>query len=303
MSATHTTSPRPDALLGEVLPTFLATLALLLPTYGALGVTSDAGIWAWFAGSVAGSAAVGALMRLLIPDALALVLLAAGGYIVLVLAGIALVAAVGDPPGNGTVALLAGLPAAAIGALAATVVVRRVTAGALPVGGSVLLVVLLGIAAAPSVGEALEDARDEAADIARLEASGLSPYRPEIGDLTAERSSYSLQDDRIVGYSYRYEVDPGDLNSPYLVVDVVRELPAYRDCDTSERAIHDCREGDGYYVLAEDGDEDYVVATHGGTFLIAWYVEGADRLPDADAIGAALADAEEVDWGDVVEED
>lgn len=303
MPATHPTTPRPDALLGDVVPAFLTALALVLPTYGALGVTSNAGLWAWFAGSVAGAAAVGALLRLVVADGLALVLLAAGGYVVLVLAGIALVAAVGDPPGNGTVALLAGLPAAALSAVAAAAVLRRVTAGALPVGGSLLLVVLLGIAAAPAVGEALEGARDEAADIARLEASGLSPYRPEIGDLDAERSSYSVQDDRIVGYSYRYEVDAGDLNSPYLAVDVLRELPDYRDCDTSAQAIYDCREGDGYYVLGQNGSDEYVVATHGGTFLIARYVEGSDRLPDADTIGADLAGAEPVDWGDVVDAD
>lgn len=302
MSPTHTAAPPADDGLTRLVLGFLATVVLVLPTYGALGVTSDAGLWGWFAGSIAALAALGALLRLLVPGALALVLLAASGYIVLALLGVLLVARIGDPPGNGTVALLVGIPAAAVGSLTATVLLGRATAGALPVGGAALLVVLVGIAGAPAVGEALEEARDEAADIARLEASGLSPYRPEIGDLTAERSSYSLVDDRIVGYSYRYEADPDDLNSPYLAVDVVRELPAYRDCDTSERAVHDCREGDGYYVLAQDGDDDYVVAAQGGAFLIAWYVEGADRLPDADTVGAALADAEVVDWSDVVEE-
>lgn len=303
MPATHLTAPRPDSLPGGLLPTFLATLALVLPTYGALGVTSDAGLWGWFAGSVAGAAAVGALLRLLVPDGLVLVLLATGGYVVLVLLGIALVAAVGDPPGNGTVALLAGLPAAAISALAAAVVVRRVTVGALPVGGGLLVVVLLGISAAPAAGDALEEAREEAADIARLEASGLSPYRPEIGDLTAERSSYSVQGDRIVSYSYRYEAEGADFSSPHLSVDVTGELPSYRDCDLSERSLYDCREGEGYYVLCDDGADAYVVARRGGAFLIAWYVEGTDGLPDADEVGTALADAGLVDWSAVAARD
>jgi hypothetical protein len=256
MSPTQTTSPPAGEVLGHVLTAFLAALALVLPTYGALGVTSNAGLWAWFAGGIGAVAAVGALLRLLVPDALALVLLAASGYLVVAVAGIFVVATTADPPGNGTLALLVGVPAAAVGGLVAAALVRRAGSGALPLAGTTLLVVgLLGISVAPSAGEALEGARDDAAQIARLEASGLSPYLPEIGDLAVSFSSTSRQEDRVVGYGYRYEVDPDDhgLSSPYLSVDVSRELPAYRDCDLSERALYDCREGEGYYVLAQNG--------------------------------------------------
>jgi hypothetical protein len=46
--------------------------------------------------------------------------------------------------------------------------------------------------------------------------------------------------------------------------------------------------------------DEYVVVDHGGSFLIAWYVEPGDGLPEADEVGRALADAEQVDWADIV---
>lgn len=302
MSTTRSDTTRPDTLTHAVIA-FLASLVLVLPTYGALGVTSDAGLWGWFAGGIGGIVVVGALLRLLVAEAPALLLLATAGYLVVAPAALFVVAAAGDPPGNGSLALLVGVPAAALGALGATAVVGRVREALAPAAAAVLLTGLVGIGVAPTAGEALADARDEAEQVARLEASGLSPYLPEIGDLRASRSSYSVQDDRIVGYGYSYRdgTDRGAVDAPYLSVDVLQELPAYRDCDTTERAIYDCREGEGYYVLSDDGSEEYVVADHGGTKLLAWYVDGVGELPDPDEVGRALAGAELVEWSDVVD--
>ncbi|WP_278258079.1 hypothetical protein [Nocardioides convexus] len=53
-------------------------------------------------------------------------------------------------------------------------------------------------------------------------------------------------------------------------------------------------------MLAQDGADQYVVAESGGDYLIGWYLDQDDRLPDADTVGKALAGAERVEWSDVV---
>lgn len=280
---------------------FLASLLLVLPTYGALGATSDGGLWAWFTGGLGALAVLGALLGLAVPRALALVLFAASGYLVVALAGVFVVAGAGDPPGNATLALLVGVPAAAVGALLAAAVTEHLGEDArVPSVIAVVLVGMVGVSLAPTAGEAVDDARDRATEIAELEASGLEPYLPEVGDLDVRRSGTSRKDDRVVGYSYRYEVDPEAVSSPAIVLDVAAELPMYRGCDLTERAIYQCRDEDGYYVLAQGGQDQYVVADHGGTYLLAWYVAPGEGLPDADEVGTALAEAERVEWSEVV---
>lgn len=280
---------------------FLASLLLILPTYGALGTTSDGGLWAWFTGGLAAVALLGAVLRLFLPRALALVLFAASGYLVVALTALFVVAAAGDPPGNAVLALLVGVPAAAVGALLGAAVTDHLGADAMtPSVIAIGLAGMIGISLAPPAGEAIDDARDRAAEIAELEASGLAPYLPALGDLDVRRSGNSVRDDRVVGYSYRYEVDPDAPASPAIVVDASAELPMYRDCDTSERAIYDCRDEGGYYVLSQNGADQYVVADQGGTVLLAWYVQPGDGLPDADEVGRGLAEAERVEWSEVV---
>lgn len=280
---------------------FLASLLLILPTYGALGTTSNGGLWAWFAGGVAAVALLGALLRLFLPRAPALVLLATSGYVVVALSGLFAVAAAGDPPGDAVLALLVGIPAAAVGSLLAAALTEHLGADAMaPAVIAIVLIGLIGVSVAPAAGDAIADARDRAAEIADLEASGLTPYLPEVADLDVRRSGTSRKDDRVVGYSYRYEVDPDAPASAAIVLDVSTELAMYRDCDTSARAIYQCRDEGGYYVLSQNGEEQYVVAEHGGSYLLAWYVEPGEGLPDADVVGRALADAEQVDWSDLV---
>lgn len=280
---------------------FLASLLLLLPTYGALGTTTNGGLWLWFAGGIAAVALLGVLLRLVLPRALALVLLAASAYLVVVLVALFVVAAGEPPTGNAALALLVGIPAAAVAALVAAALTEHFAEDAMaPAVVAIVLVGLIGITVAPGAGNAVEDARSRAKEVAALEASGLAPYLPEIGDLEVRRSGTSRKDDRLVGYSYRYEVDPDGPASPAIVLDVSSELAMYRDCDTTARAIYQCRDEGGYYVLSQNGEEQYVVADHGGTYLLAWYVEPGEGLPGADTVGKALAGAERVEWSDVV---
>lgn len=280
---------------------FLASLLLIVPTYGALGTTTNGGLWLWFVGGIAVVALLGLLLRAVVPQALALVLLATSTYLVVALAALFVVAGAGDPPGDGVLALLVGVPAAAAAALVAAPLTGHLETDALPPAViAIVLVGLVGVTVAPAAGEAVEDARDEAAQITRLEASGLVAYLPELDDLDVRGSLTSTKDGEVIAYSYRYEVDADAPASPAISLDVVGELPAYRDCDSSDRAIYQCRREDGYYVLTRDGTDQYVVADHGNTYLLAWYVEPGDGLPDADAVGRALSDAEEVAWSDVV---
>ncbi|NHA01144.1 hypothetical protein G5V59_18205 [Nocardioides sp. W3-2-3] len=170
-------------------------------------------------------ALLGVLLRLVLPRALALVLLAASAYLVVVLAGIFVVAAAGPPAGDATLALLVGIPAAAVAALVAAALTEHFAEDAMaPAVVAIVILGLIGISVAPAAGDAVADARDRAERIADLEASGLTPYLPEIPGLRAGSGSTSLQGERIVGYSFRYERDPDDYRSPALSVEVDGEF-------------------------------------------------------------------------------
>ncbi|TWH04680.1 hypothetical protein L615_001000000130 [Nocardioides sp. J9] len=302
-SAPGATAPAPqraDGVPVHTLAAFLAGVLLVLPTYGVLGVTSDAGLWGWFLGAIAAAAAVGGLLALLVRRALSLVLLATGGYVVVVLVGVFVVAGVGDPPGNGVVALLAGLPAAAVAAVAAAVTVQR-TGDAAPVvaGVALLLLGLFGLALAPTAGSALDDARDDAAEVARLKASGLTPVLPEVDGFEPVYSSYRTTDGQVTEYGITYESDPDAVDPPRFTLDVTREPEQDMTCDRSEGAWYDCREGDGYHVLSRQGNDEYVVAERTGGSLVVWFSDGSGDLPDADELGRVLATAEPVEWEEI----
>lgn len=276
-----------------VLTALVVGIILVLPTYGMLRTTTDPGLWASFGGFVGVTVALAVVAQLVVPRGAALALLTTGGYVVVVLIALRIVASMGDPPAHGPVALLAGLPAAAIATLVAVVVHVRTEAdwGAtiVPVG----LVLLIGLAVAPQVGNALSHARADAELADELAATTVLPLLPDIDGLEPSVVGRILRDDRVVGYVVEYRTDPDRSASSRLTL---RNTPSDAPgCDypLSQR----CDERDGYYVIHDDRGVKYVVDTVHGLF-VEYSAERAG-LPDPDEVGAALRDADTVEWTDL----
>lgn len=289
---------------------FLAALVLVLPLGATLDTTTYGALYLWFLAGVVMVAGLGLLLRLAgIPNGVGLTLAAAGAFAVAAPIALAVLVNVGAPADDTAVALAAGIPAAAVAApIAATVVrlrdtVRGVAALGAAVCGAGLFVAAL---AGPPVGQAVLDAREDAQRIADLEAVGLQPLLPELDGAVPDYSGtyYSTPPGGVrtaSGYSLRYDpesaVAQSVSSSEYLFVDV-QLSDAEPVCDPVEGYLT-CREGDGYTVIARDGVDEEVVADDGTIRLSAGLSNAGDRLPDADEVGRAMADAEPVDWDDI----
>lgn len=312
---TEPTTPRPAptdlAAAGAHLSGgFLAALVLVLPLGATLGTTTYGALYLWFLAGVAMVAAFGLLLRLAgVPHGVGLALAAAGAFAVAAPIALVVLVNIGAPADDTAVALSAGIPAAAVAApVAATVVrlrdtVRGVAAlGAAVCGAGFVVAALAG----PPVGQAVLEAREDAQRIADLEAVGIEPLLPELDGAVADYSAtyYSTPPGGVrtaSGYSLRYEpvsaVAQSVSSSEYISVDVqlVDETPA---CEPVEGYLT-CREGDGYTVIGRDGVDEEVVVEDGSIRLSANLTQSIDRLPEADEVGRALADAEPVDWNEI----
>jgi len=270
-------------------------VVLVLPTYGMLGVTTDPGLWAWFGVFIGVTAAAALVAHFLVVRGAALALLVVAGYAIAVLIALAGIAAIGDPPERGALALLAGLPAAAVAALLAVVVHSRAGATAGATLAPVALVLLIGFGFAPEVGRSLDDARGDAELARELEATSLTPLLPEFDGLEPDFVGRILQDDRTVGYAVDYQPDPDRTGSPTLTV----RNPGNTEVLACEGSMWECEEHDGFYLLSRDGVVEYVVDDIHG--LSAEYPDDHEGLPDPEEIGAALSDADTVEWSEIAQ--
>lgn len=302
----------PGSAAGQLVSAFLTGLVLILPLRAVLPTTTYGALYGWLFAAAALTVVLGLLLRLTgAPRAVALVLLTSGVFAGLVVLTLFLLAASGDPGGHSAVALLAGLPSAALAAPVSVALVRRPEDDTTAAGLGVL-VCLVGLTLAASVGsglgERLDEARDDAQDAEALADSGLTPYLPEIDGLRGQLAgiTWAAADAggrHIVGYSLRYEQkstsdrswDSADI---YVSVGPV-EGPACEEIDD----YLTCTEGDGYVVTEREGVVGTISADLGSARLEATLGEGEGDLPDASEVGEALAGAEQVDWEQIVESD
>lgn len=173
-------------------------------------------------------------------------------------------------------------------------------AGVACVGG-----LLLAAGVGPSVGDLVDDARDDAQQIREFEASGLTPYLPEIEGSRVEFASASYTGPegggrQATGYDLRYKPEStteAEWDSASISVSI--GLVGDAVCEEIEGHLA-CREGDGYVVTERDGVPDEVAADLGGVRLLATFSDGTGDLPDIDEVGRALADADQVEWEQIV---
>lgn len=270
-------------------------VVLVLPTYGMLGTTTDPALWAWFGVFVGVTAAAALVTHFVVPRGAALALLVVGGYAIAVLVALAVIAGIGDPPERGALALLAGLPAAAVAAPVAALIHSRAGATGGATLAPVALVMLIGFGFAPEVGRSLDDARGDAELARELEATSLTPLLPEFDGLEPDFVGRILQDDRTVGYALDYQPDPDRAGSPSLTV----RNPSNLEVLACEGSMWECEEHDGFYVLSRDGVVEYVVDdVHG---LSAEYPDDREGLPEPEDVGAALSDAKTVEWSEIAQ--
>lgn len=303
MSDKVTTS---DAMARQLVAAFLTGIVLLLPLRAALGTTTYHGLYLSLLVAIVVILAFGwVLRRSGVPSGMSLSAATAGTYACMVLIAIGLLPQFG-PPGDSTqVALITGLPAAALAAPVATAIVglatERTGARALATWACVLGF-LVAASVGPEVNQNLVDARRDAELASQLEDSGLSPLLPDLDGMTAEyfTTQYtSEQGRRAVGYGLRYEPDdisPDNYDSSHISIDVT--FPDGSACDPNAGVT--CREGDGYVVVERDGSVDSVVVDSGWSRLTARFYPEDQDLPDPDEVGKALAQADEVEWLDVV---
>lgn len=282
----------------------LCGLVLLLPLRGALGA------------SMSGVATLWLFVALLVTVLLAWLLekggvrrpygtclTAAGAFAVVVLAALTLMALLGDPGNDTEVSLLAGLPAAAVATVVATVVQRRSTDDrvvmSISIGGF-----LIALIASETVGGMVHEARDDAEDVRRFSESGLTAFVPEIEDLSVRfGSTYVARPEGggaqyLTGYSLSYYADSSELpwETAHVAVDV--ELADGDACEETSSEVT-CDERDGYTVRERDGEVEVVVANRSNMRLEATFNEGDGDLPSPDEVGQALADAYILEWEDV----
>jgi hypothetical protein len=289
-----------DPVARQLVGALLVGLVLLLPLRAALSTRTYGALNLWILIGLLAVVGCGLLLRVArVPRALATVAAAGGLYIGLVLVGLALVSGLDDPPADDTtVALIVGLPAAALACAGATAAVQWAEDIANAVGlGLCLLGAFLAAALGPSAYDSIDDARADAATIADLEAAGATAYLPEIDGWEPEFSSTGSLDGRTVSYSLRYQESGGTWEDPVVYVEVTTQPPPLECSELSG-----CTEAGGYQIFESDGEAHRIIAAQGSTYLVATFGagDGAGELPDADEIGAALAGAEEVEWDEVL---
>lgn len=279
---------------------------MLVPLRAATATTTYDGLYGWILGGLLLAVGVGFLGRLAgVPQAISTVLCTAGCFALLIPFGLWFLAWSGEPGTEVEAALLVGLPAAGISMLVALVVLERMRDAA-PLGAGVLCVVgfVFVAAAGDAAWGAVRDAREDAVDVAQLEMSGLSPYLPDIEGLDREVRGLLIDTatQSAIGVTMRFGDDLDDYDAASISVDLTTRDP--EECTANETFGVVCRSGSGYTVSEYDGEVREVAASIGGGYLIASFTagdEGTDALPDADAVGAALADAELVEWQDILD--
>lgn len=308
MSSETSTPTAVDPVARQLNAAFLAGLVLLVPVRGALGTTTYDALFYWTLAGLAIMVAFGFVLRVTqVPQALGIVLTTSGIYTVSVVIALAIVGNLGDPGSDTTVTLMAGIPAAAVAAPATTAVVHWTSdnTGATAVGAvCAVLGLTIAISAGPSIGELLDDAREQAADARAFEEAGLSPYLPEIDGMVPEYdgkfTSTAEGSHAVVGYSMTYEQESSGEQSwdaASISLNVLR--PEGAACEEISDYLA-CIENDGYVITERDGVADAVSADVGGMRLTATVREGTGDVPDMDAIGRALVGADEVEWDEVV---
>lgn len=297
--ATRTGDPVARQLIGA----FLSAVVLVVPLVAALGTRTYGALYLWILIGVGVAVLFGLLLRFAaVPQGLALGTTSSGMFITLVLVGLWIAARSSDPGDDATIALQVGLPAAALAAPVATIVVQRTGDAAIPVGAVICLTgALFAAALGPSAYDAIDDSRDDAEMVAALEAAGVTPYLPEIEGLEPEVSSTTSQDGSALGYNLRYQASDAGLNDAVLYVDVTLHLSETYQC--TETNADTCREGDGYLVFGTSDPPDRIVASPGSTHLVASFGSGDGALPDADEIGRALAGADQAEWDEITDLD
>ncbi|WP_067429805.1 hypothetical protein [Nocardioides jensenii] len=297
-----------DPVARQLNAAFLAGLVLLVPVRGALGTTTYNALFYWFVGGVVVIVAYAFVLRASkVPQAVGTALTMSGVFAVAVVIALAIVGSLGDPGSDTTVSLMAGLPAAAVAAPLSTAMIGRTGEHAGGTAFGVVACVLgftIAFSAGPSIGEQLDDARDDAADIKAFEDSGLSPYVPELDGMVPEYEGTTVRTSQgggreVVGYNVRYEQESSsNWDAAYITLSVSH--PQGPACEEIEGHL-ECREGDGYVVTERDGVADTVSAERDYVRLTAKLREGTGDVPDVEAIGEALASADEVEWDDVVD--
>ncbi|WP_134738689.1 hypothetical protein [Nocardioides sp. 503] len=297
-----------DAVARQLLGALVCALALSLPLHGALGATSKRDLLLWLLAAALLAGAVGLLLRLIdVPRAVGTALAAGGVFGAAATVAVTVVALLGLPDGDAELSLLAGVPAAAVAALATPVIQRRSGSDegvALSAGMMGLVAVLV---ASWPLGGLLDGARDDVAEIRVLEATGLTSYLPKIDGMRAEytgATSYDMPQagvrPRPDGYhlTYRDEsVESPSFSDASLDVEVrwVDGAP----CDSA--GIYTCTEGSGYVVVSRDGQPEAVVVDRDDIRLVATIEEGDGDLPEPDDVGRALLDAKTVGWQEIVD--
>jgi hypothetical protein len=296
-----------DAVARQLLGALVCALALSLPLHGALGATSKRELLLWLLAAALLAGAVGMVLRLIdVPRAVGTALAAGGVFGAAATVAVTVIALLGLPDGDAELSLLAGVPAAAVAALATPVIQRRSgNDEGVAVSAGMLGLVAVLIASWP-LGGLLDGARDDVAEIRVLEATGLTSYLPEIDGMRAEytgATTYALPQDgagpRPDGYhlTYRDEsVESPSYSDASLDVEVrwVDGAP----CETG--GIYTCTEGSDYVVVSRDGRPEAVVADRDGVRLVATLEEGDGELPEPEDVGRALADAPVAGWDEIV---
>lgn len=292
-----------DPVTRGLLAGLLTVLALLLPVRVMVTTTSYGAYYGLALATLAGAVGLGLLARRLgIPYGVTTVAGTVCATALLLPVALWLLAASGDPGGDGEVVLVA-VPSTGALATVATVVLVRMAREAAPAGVLVLGLVglLVGLGLAESAWGAVEDARRDAADVAALEASPLSPALVEVDGWEPELASITSTGGVPSEVSLRYSADTDDVLAPTFTLRMRTETP----CEPIPDYLQ-CEDRGGYVVTVRSGHEEAVAAQEGSTWLSV-DVSGSDAasLPDVATLGAALADArndveDDVEWSDVV---
>ncbi|WP_193609368.1 hypothetical protein [Nocardioides lijunqiniae] len=302
-----TLQPAADPVSRRLLGAFLCGLVLVLPLHGALGATSKRDLLLWLLAAVLLAVAVGMALRVVgVPQALGTSLAAGGAFGVAATLVVTVMSWVGLPSGDVELTLLAGVPAAAVAALAVAVIQQGAGdderfAGTVGIFG--LVAVLIG--SWPLSG-LLGNARDDLAQGRVLEATGLTPYLPELDGMQPTYEG-TVDDElegggpQVSGYRLLYldESLDGRLGFDDAYLDLEVGWAQGAPCDEID-TLYSCTESDGYATGSREGEPDVVIVDRDDVRLIARLQEGDGKLPSPDDVGGALSDARAADWLDVV---
>lgn len=290
--------PAAAASTAEVALGLATGFLLLLPLRAMLETTTYAAFYGWLAATVALGVLLAAAARIFIRNAPAIVAWTVGWYAIVAPAFLWAVSLFADPGGNTEVAVLVGVPAAGLATFLSTVVMPQLDLRPLRSG---LVLCVVGMVVASGLGEpayrAVNDARDDARELAGLEASGLTPLLVEIDGLeTSFDAVYRLASGAVTGYDLSLSPDRNDRDVSTLDVKVTTD-PVSTSC---YQLGEDCTDHGDYRVITQ-ASGPMVEATYGSVVLTARAAENATDLPDPDEIGRALADAEIVEWSELLD--